>query len=201
VLDHSLREMDVKLTRRRVIVGLLASVVLVLGTIVVAPFVAMFVYFRKMGRRAWRGREHLFCETDYQELLAACRELSQQQASGTLKKALYHVHLGQRDPETLSFPQVILDLEPALIRLGTGGLGEVCIIELFPGPDWYGVLAFPEGSPGRGEVKLIDGLWYSDPDYRDAYPDYMEEIDAMIEKGRRLRANRQTPPMPLPQPK
>jgi hypothetical protein len=118
-----------------------------------------------------------------------------------LKKALYHVHLGQRDPETLSFPQVILDLEPALIRLDTGGLGEVCIIELFPGPDRYGVLAFPEGSPGRGDVKLIDGLWYSDAYYRDAYPDYMEEIDAMIEKGRQLRANRQTPPVPLPRQK
>jgi hypothetical protein len=161
----------------------------------------VLAYFRNMGRRARRGREHLFFETDYQKLLAACRELPKQRASGTLKKALYHVHLGQRDPETLSFPQVILDLEPALIRLDTGGLGEVCIIELFPGPDWYGVLAFPEGSPGRGEVKLIDGLWYSDAYYRDAYLDYMEEIDAMIEKGRQLRANRQTPPVPLPRQK
>jgi hypothetical protein len=190
-----------KMTRRRVVVDILVLVGIGLIAAVATPFVMVLAYFRNMGRRARRGREHLFFETDYQELLAACRELSRQQASGTLKKALYHVHLGQRDPETLSFPQVILDLEPALIRLDTGGLGEVCIIELFPGPDWYGVLAFPEGSPGRGEVKLIDGLWYSDPDYRDAYPDYMEEIDAMIEKGRQLRANRQTPPVPLPRQK
>ena len=184
-----------KMSRRRIVVDVLVLVGVGLIAAVATPFLVVIAWFEKMGRRARRGRERLFFETDYQELLAACRELSRQQASGTLKKPLYHVHLGERDPETLSFPQVILDLEPAVIRMDHDG---VCI-ELVPGPDWYGVLAFPEGGREWGDVKLIDGLWYSDPEYRDAYPDYMEEINAMIEKGRQLRANRQTPRTPLPQ--
>jgi len=63
-------------------------------------------------------------------------------------------------------------------------------IEIRPGPDWAGVKAFPRGQEGSGDVKLVEGLWYCDADYRDEYPDYMEQIASMIEEGRRIKAAR-----------
>jgi hypothetical protein len=188
--------MDMKWTRRRVIVDILVLATMGLVAAVAAPFVTMYVVFRKWLRRAERGREHLFLETDYQELLAACRELSKRRPSG----GFYHIHLGQRDPETLTFPRVILDLEPALVNVSPSSYGEVQV-ELFPGPEWFGLIASAEGQEGRGDVKLIDGLWYCDSKYGDEFPRYTRRINAMIEKGRQLRANRQMPPVPLPQQK
>jgi hypothetical protein len=188
-----------RITRRRIVVSVLAFMAVALATVVAAPFIAMIVYFGKIVRRGKRGRERLFFETDYEELLAACRELSRRVASGELKKAQYCVYLGDRDPETLSFPQVILDLEPALIRVYAEDYGRV-EIELCPGPDWFGVVAFPEGHEEWGDIKLIDGLWYSDAGYR-AYPDYMKKVDALVEKGRQLRARRETREIRMPQQK
>jgi hypothetical protein len=144
---------------------------------------------QKMVWRAEHGRDHLFCETNYEELLAACRDLSKRAAAGELKGKQYFVHLGNRDPETLSFPQVILDLEPSFVIIDTTNRGMVWIA-LMPGPDSFGVVAFPEGSEEDGEVKLIDGLWYFDGDYSEESPQYRESINAKIEKGRQLRASR-----------
>ncbi len=187
-----------RLSRRRVIVGVVALVLLVLAARAVLPsalfLVGVVVFTRKWLRQASQGREHLFLETDYQELLAACRTLPERTAAGELRSRQYRVHLGKRDPETLSFPQVILDLEPACVITNVHGPGEV-VIELFPGPEWFGVTAFPEGSEGHGTVKLIEGLWYFDTRYDDDDPDYSKRIDAMIEEGRRRKASRQSAPM------
>jgi hypothetical protein len=60
-----------KMTRRRVVVDILVLVGIGLIAAVATPFVMVLAYFRNMGRRARRGREHLFFETDYQELLPA----------------------------------------------------------------------------------------------------------------------------------
>lgn len=178
-----------KVNRRRVIVGVLALIVVLVGSFVAAPIVRVILFMEKTVRRAERGQKHLFFETDYQELLTACRDLSRRAASGDLKKCRYQVFMGDRDAETFSFPQVILDLEPAFVTVQNGG---VIWIELLPGPEWFSVVAFPDSREEWGNVKLIDGLWYHDSEYRDEYPDYMEMINALIEKGRQSRASRES---------
>lgn len=191
-----------KLSRRRVIWGLVVLIVLVLATRFVVPSVmflgAVVIFTRKWTRQAERGRDHLFFETDYEELLAACRELSQQTAAGKRRDGQYQVYLGKRDPETLSFPQVILDLKPACVYLNWHGEGQV-VIELFPGPEWYGVAAYPEGSEGHGGVKLIEGLWYFDSVGGENHPEYAAQIKDMVEKGRQWRASRAAAPAQTPQ--
>jgi len=181
-----------KASRKWFLVIVLA-VVLPLGaafTVKVAAPVWRFVQlFREVGDRARRGREHLFYDTDYQELLAACRELLRRVDSGDLQPGQYSVHLGGPDPEVSSFPQVILELEPALVLVHGNGFKRVDV-ELMPGPDSWGVWAYCEGHEGSGDARRIEGLWYYDSDYRDEYPDYMEKIASMIEEGRRLKAAR-----------
>ena len=184
-----------RLTRRRVIWGVVALVVVALAARFVVPTVlflaGVVVFTRKWMRQAERARNHLFFETDYQELLAACRSLSTRTAANESEsQSSFNVYLGKRDPETLSFPQVILDLEPAQVFTNWHGDGEV-VIELFPGPEWLGVTAFPAGSEGHGSVKLIEGLWYFDPKYSSDHPEYVTRINAMIEEGRRRK---KTPP-------
>jgi hypothetical protein len=179
-----------KSSRRRIIAGVVALIVLLLAAWIVMPsvlfLVGVVVFTRKWLRRAERARNHLFLETDYQELLAACRSLSKRAEADESRSGQYCVYLGKRDPETLSFPQVILDLKPAQVFTNWHGDGEV-VIELFPGPEWVGVTAFPEGSQGYGSVKLIEGLWYFDPRYRSDSPEYVKKINAMIEEGRRRK--------------
>ena len=187
--------MNVRLSRRRVIVGVVALVFLVFAARAVIPSVLFLlgvgVFARKWTRQAAQGRSHLFFETDYQELLAACRTLSGRTVTDELlqSRPYFNVYFGNRDPETLSFPQVILDLKPSRVFTNLRGGGEVCI-ELMPGPDWFGVIAFPEGSEGHGNVKLIEGLWYFDTEYHDDRPKYMAWINDMVETGRQLRASR-----------
>lgn len=162
---------------------------------------AVVVFTRKWSQQATQGRNHLFFETDYQELLAACRTLSRRTVTDESEsRSYFNVEFGKRDPETLSFPQVILDLKPARVFTNWHGDGEV-VIELFPGPEWLGVTAFPEGSEGQGAVKLIEGLWYFDPGYQDNRPKYKAWIDDMVENGRQLRANRAAAQARAPQQK
>ncbi len=185
-----------RLSRRRVAAGVLVLAFLALAARFVFPSVVFLVsgvvFTRKWSRQASQGRDHLFFETDYQELLAACRTLSRRTVTdGLQRRSYFNVCFGERDAETLSFPQVILDLKPARVLTNWRGEGQV-IIELFPGPEWSGVTAFPEGSEGHGAVKLIEGLWYFDPMYSEAHPQYMKRIDAVIAEGRRRREQRQS---------
>jgi hypothetical protein len=108
----------------------------------------------------------------------------------------YHVHLGTPDLEASALPQVILDLEPALVDIRPGD-GTV-LIQLFPGPEWFGVMASAEYRDGYCAVKLIDGLWYSDAEYGSEHPEYVEKINTMIEEGRRRKEVRQSVPPPQP---
>jgi hypothetical protein len=193
-----------KLSRRRIIAGVVALIVLLLAAWIVMPsvlfLVGVAVFAGKWSRQASQGRRHLFFETDYQELLAACRTLSKRTVTDESgSRAYFNVNFGKRDPEALSFPQVILDFKPARIFTDFHGDGDVCI-ELMPGPDWFGVIAFPEGSDGKGNVKLIDGLWYFDTEYHDQRPKYMARINDMVEKGRQLRAGRAAAPAQTPPP-
>ncbi len=189
-----------RLSRRRVIVGVVALVFLVL-TPSVRFLVGVVAFTRKWSRQASQGRNHLFFETDYQELLAACRTLSERTVTDKLQsQSCFNVYFGKRDPETLSFPQVILDLKPARVYTNWHGRGEV-VIELFPGPEWLGVTAFPEGTEGHGAVRLIVGLWYFDPGYQANRPKYVAWINDMVEKGRQSRATREAMQPQAPQQK
>jgi hypothetical protein len=191
-----------RLTKRRVLVGVFALIVLSLVAYAITPsvrfLVAVVVFTRKWARQAEQAQNHLFLETDYQELLAACRSLSKRVAAGELRSGQYQVYLGKRDPETLSFPQVILDLRPAEVLTNFHGYGEVLIV-LFPGPEWLGITGFPEGTEGHGAVKLIEGLWYFDNGYGEDDPKYMARINDMVEKGRQRRASRAAAPTQAPQ--
>lgn len=186
-----------KVSRRRLVQIAIVMALAFVGAIVGTPFVRFVVFVRALGLTANRGQDHLFFETDYEELLAACRDLSRRVASGELEARDYFFYSGRDDPQALFLPQVILDIEPSIIRFDTISKGAVCI-ELFPGPDWFGVVAFPEGHEGDGDVKLIDGLWYHDADYRDAYPEHVKWIDARIEKGRQFREKRLFAPTAQP---
>jgi hypothetical protein len=166
------------------------SAVVLMGIVAMSiPVVHFILAMKSIGDQANRGREHLFYETDYSELVAGCRELSRRVAEESLKPKQYQVFFFDSDPDpnALTFPQVILDLEPMIVCVDRDGLGDV---ELLSGPEYFGVRAFPEGREGWGQVKLVDGLWYYDSDYRDEYPKYMKKIDAMIEEGRRRKAAR-----------
>lgn len=66
--------------------GALLSI-LTCGVCFVRPFMII-------SSRAERGQKHLFYETDYYKLLAACRELSNRVAEGELRAAQYNVFLG-----------------------------------------------------------------------------------------------------------
>jgi hypothetical protein len=154
---------------------------------VVVPVATVVMAMKTVSDRANRGQEHLFYETDYGELLAACRELSQRVAEGNLQPKQYNLFWEDPDPNVSTFPQVILDLEPSFVSIDADGVVD---LELLPGPEYFGVFAFPEGQKDRDDVKLIDGLWYYDSEYRDEYPKYMKRIDAMIDEGRKRKAAR-----------
>ena len=158
---------------------------------VVVPVANALSFVKGMSDRAQRGREHLFYETDYVALLAACRELGKQVAEGTLEPKQYRVFWDDPDPNASTFPQVILDLEPSFVIIEEDGTVD---LELMPGPEFSSVLAFPEGQDGWGSVKLIDGLWFHTSDYGEGYPRYTKKLNAMIEEGRRRKATHQADP-------
>jgi hypothetical protein len=183
-----------KMSRRRIVWAAIAVVLTLVGVFVITPIVRIvrfMAFLRTLARTAERGRDHLFFETDYGELLAACRELSRRVASGELDAGGCFFYSGKHDLQALSIPQAIRDIEPAIIWFDTYCKGDVCI-EVRPGPDWYGVVAYPEGQEGSGDIKLIDGLWYCDADYREPYLEYMKWIDAKVEEGRRAREKRES---------
>jgi hypothetical protein len=170
------------------VVLVISAVWSVVVTVKIAiPFVQGISHFHEIYARAKRGRHYLLYEADCNEVLAACRELLARVDAGKLKPGHYRVFWRDPDPESTSFPQAILDLEPALVRMMNGS----CLsMELCPGPDWYGVVAFAEGVDGSDDVKPIDGLYYHDADYREEYPDRMKWIDSAVEEGRRAKAAR-----------
>jgi hypothetical protein len=147
-----------------------ALIVVVLAVLFVVPdalfLVVCFVFWGRELRRAEQGRKHLFFETNYEELLAACRALSRRTVTkGSESRSYFNVTGYEPDPEAQSLPQVILDLKPSRVFTSYRGGGEV-YVELLPGPEWFGVIAFPEGHEGRESVRLIEGLWYDDSEYR-----------------------------------
>lgn len=181
------------MTRRRLVLITMVLALALVGLFAVTPIVRVPA---SVQRSAERGREHLFSETDYGELLAACRGLLGQMPSDESVGRSYRVCLGKRDPETFMFPQVILDLEPAFVAV-CPGIGSVRI-ELYPGPGGYGVIAFSERYEGYGAVELTDRLWYFDRKYGGGHSRHAKKIATMIEEGRRKKEARQSVPTPQP---
>jgi len=118
----------------------------------------------------------LLCETDYRAVLEGCRELSARVRRGDLKAGTYPVRCDPR-PETASFPQVILDIQPGYVAIENDGQ---VFVEMLGAPS-YGVVAYPEGYrvAHQGGVELIPGLWYYDENY-EMYADRKKDIDALV---------------------
>jgi len=148
----------------------------------------LFVLFHPRGifseaKKGQHRQERLLCETDFQALLEAGREISGMHSIGDLKKSRYMVRIIP-DPETSKFPQVILDLEPTYIDIQSDGKVEV---ELLGGFVHYGVRAYPEDYKkpfsgfSYGDRELIPGLWYYDDGYV-KNPKYPKKIEALLRK-------------------
>lgn len=160
--------------------------VLLLAIVVTGASITVLVLprsFRQYSRAADRRQVHLLCDTDYDELLKACRGLSRRVASGELKARQYNVRR-DLDTETASFPKIILDLKPSYVLLRR----ETVTIEMFGAFHYFGVSGLAEdyvlGPSGKaGDIELIPGLWYYDTEY-DEYAEYRQRIESLVSKGR-----------------
>ena len=174
---------------------LISKIVLALAIVFVSCIVFCTLYgithFIMMGKEFRQRQVSLLCETDYQALLDACKELSKQVEEGDMKPGRYKI---RKDPdqESTRFPQLILDLEPKYVVIDADGQVKVAIEELGAFA-YFGVRAYPEDyKKTKHDKKLIGGLWYYDSDYYDAYPKYMKKIDALIQKGKMRRQAQQS---------
>lgn len=140
------------------------------------------IYVIRERQKFDRRLVNLLCETDHHALLRACRELSARAAAGGLKPMAYFV---RRHPsaEVVSFPKVILDVDPLFVRVEDNG--SVWVV-LHPTPS-LGVIAYPENDglyrDSRGDIELVPGLWFFDEQYRqDMHPEYVKYVDRLIGK-------------------
>jgi hypothetical protein len=129
-----------------------------------------------------QARRRLLCQTDYEMLRNAGRDLLSQLGG---KEGIY-MRDGQAEPPTIQFPKVILDLVPKSVRISDDGSLGIWVFA--DGMYKCGVYVYPEGyekvHPGQrlGDRELVDGLWYFDSEY-DTDPAYGKVIDKLVEKG------------------
>lgn len=174
-------------SRKKMILKIVIGFVIVLAAVSVLYILSSLGFIIIDVEREKKREVRLLCETDYQALLEACRELSRRVATGDLKPQQYNVRL-HLHPAASRFPQPILDLEPTYVIINRDG----CVqIELHGGFLHYGAMAYPKDYKKPplagfklGDKKLIDGLWY----YREGYersPKLEERIEALMQKGRK----------------
>jgi len=143
-------------------------------------------YFLKEGEKTSERYEHLICDTDYQALLAGCRELSQMRARGKLLKNEYMVR-GNPVVETLHLPQAILDVQPTNVYIDSD---ERVTVELGGGLHHFGVYGYPDdyrepvSNFKYGDRKLIDGLWYYEDGYEEAA--HRKRIESLKQKRKQI---------------
>lgn len=147
------------------------------------PLTRLFILV--MVSRANQMRTEFLCKTDFEALLAACRELSRRAAKGDLKPGMYSIRSEPRDPQVLNFPQTILDIAPSGVYIDENDSGRV-MLEMFGGLYHFGVLAYTEdfkrpSGYKYGDKELVPGLWYYDDNYK-RNPNYKERIDALLQK-------------------
>jgi hypothetical protein len=126
-------------------------------------------------------RAKLLYHTDHQEVLRICREklarYNKKISDKNKKQPDYNPDLGPmggaRGPSKKTYMH-ILDLRPTFVYIHP----EMIHLEMCTGFYSVGLNAFPENVEGHGDLKLLDGLWYSDDGFR-KYPnfsDYLEEL-------------------------
>lgn len=126
-----------------------------------------------------RGRVRIFCQTDHEVLLNACRELSKRAGVGKHEARVYRMGFFSGR----SLPRPIRALRPREVIVDGDGTVR---LSMYSGWHPFGVWASPEGYEGRrpdkAKRKLLEGLWYYDEDYKYS-PDRLDRwIDAQIEK-------------------
>jgi len=175
--------------RKKIVLTVVITLAVALGASLALPVAYSpwkHVWIRVMVSRANQMRAELLRKTDFEALLAACRELSKRAADGALKPGRYFIRNGARDPQVLSFPQPILALAPSSLYIDENNTGRV-MLEMFGGLDHFGVLAYAEDyeKPSwakYGDKELIPGLWYYDDNYkRDR--NYDKKVEALIQRG------------------
>lgn len=170
---------------KTLVLKIVVVLVIVFIALNILGYLSGLLYIKADIRKGKERQMRLLCETDYQVLLEACRQLSRRVALGYLKPQQYNIRI-EPDPEAARFPRPILDLEPTYVILDPSG---AMTIELHGGFLHYGVIAYPEDfkeppySFKYGDRKLIDGLWYYDEDYK-GNPALQNRIEALIEKGK-----------------
>ena len=131
-----------------------------------------------------KRRSVLLYEIDHQALLEACRELSQQVATGRLKPGTYLFYGSQADSETRRFPQLIRDLEPLHVLIDVDVVYVTMSVLVV-----YGIIAFPENLDSKiiemyeesNRIELINGLWYFDNDFLNN-PEHIKEVEELLKK-------------------
>jgi hypothetical protein len=169
-----------KLGRRRVMIRVaMFTCVLLAVTLAGRSCIAIFGEVEK----GYQARDRLLCQTDYQVLLDACRDLLERQEPG-----VYLVGDRPQSPVVLQFPRPILELAPESIRISHDGH---MVIEMFGNGMYHcGAFTYPQRyeKANRGSTlgnrMLVEGLWYYDDQYNDD-PGYGKVIDKLIEKGKK----------------
>ena len=169
--------------RRRWKVPLTIVVVVVVGCIaatqVPIPPAWMFGF---MSGQIERGRVRIFCKSDHEALLQACRDLSQRADVGRHETRVYEVGIFSG----LSLPGPIRALRPREVIVSKNGIVR---ISMYSGWHPFGVWACPEGyvghRPDKAKRKLLEGLWYYDEDYNYSPEGLDKHIDALIEEHKK----------------
>jgi len=176
------------------IIGIAIILVIVSVVYFVSQFWDIALFIQTMSREKQQGQVRLLCETDYQALLEACREISRRVAEGDLKSGRYNVRHNPH-PDVAVFPQPIIDLGPTCVIVSDEGAVQ---IEMMGGLDHFGVSAYPDDYKKPpfvgfklGDKKLINGLWYYDDGY-EANPRYYKKIDALMQKGKSRQIEKDT---------
>ncbi len=159
----------------------LVASAMIFAAIVVASFrlpIPTSWLFRFLSWRIESKQVRIFCRTDHEALLKACRELSAQMPKGGREARVYEVGVFSGR----SLPRPIRTLRPREVMVNPDGTVR---LSMFSGWHPFGVWASPEGYEGQrpqvAQRKLLDGLWYYDDDYRH-YPDAVDRaIDALIQ--------------------
>lgn len=171
------------ISRGKVFSRIVVIVVLVLITVSLLSGLLVVRAGVQTRRASHQRLVHLLRETDYQILLSACRELSARAFRGELMPWTYGVRRNPA-PETSTFPQVIIDIQPAYIQIEKDGR---VFVEMAGVPS-FGIVAYPQdysiGAYDSGDVELLPGLWYYDEGYKE-YADRKEYIDSLVRGGSR----------------
>ena len=142
-------------------------------------------------RQAQRRRVLLLCNTDYQALLNAGREILSRVPKDSLNPRPDGIrHLGDIGvPKGVEIPQAIRDLKPRGCLISLDGY---LTLEMHGGMDHFGVRIYPEDykEPDRyfkyGDRELLPGLWYYDDGYLHN-PEYDKRINELIEKNKKKK--------------